>query len=346
MKKVRIVVWGLGAMGSGMAKALLARPGVEIVGAIDRHEGRMGRPLGQVLGIDGPDINIEADPQTIIVEGSADLAIIATASFTTEVYQQLEMAAKAKMNIITIAEEMAFPAAQQPELAKQLDQLAKENNVTILGTGINPGFVLDTLIIAMTGVCLEVESIKAVRINDLSPFGPTVMHTQGVGTTPEEFAQGVDAGTIVGHVGFPESMEMIAAALGWKLDSIEQTKEPIVSTVYRETPHVTVQPGMVAGCKHIANGKINGKTVITLEHPQQVRPELEEVETGDYIYVTGTPGINLSIKPEIPGGIGTMAMAINMIPQVLQAGPGLKTMKDLPIPAAVLGDIRDLLTQE
>lgn len=332
-------------MGSGIAKALLNRTGVEIVGAIDRHEGRKGRLLSEVLGVAGPDIMVEADPKKVVTTGAADVAIIATASFTSEVFEQLRLAAQAHMDIITIAEEMAFPAAQEPELAMQLDTLAKDNDITILGTGINPGFVLDTLIIAVTGVCLDVTSIKAVRINDLSPFGPTVMRTQGVGTTPDEFSTGVEAGTIVGHVGFPESMAMIAAALGWKLDIIEQTKEPIISNVYRETPHVTVQPGMVAGCKHIAYGKINGRTVITLEHPQQVRPELEAVDTGDYIQITGTPNINLSIKPEIPGGIGTMAMAVNMIPQVLTAAPGLKTMKDLPIPAAVLGDVRDLLKQ-
>ncbi|MDP3058278.1 MAG: NADP-binding protein, partial [bacterium] len=186
-------------------------------------------------------------------------------------------------------------------------------------------------------------SIKAVRINDLSPFGPTVMRTQGVGTTPEEFARGIESGAIVGHVGFPESMEMIASALGWKLDRIEQVKEPIISKTYRETPHIKVSPGMVAGCKHIAYGYMNGKCVIALEHPQQIRPEAEAIETGDYIDISGVPNIHMGIKPEIPGGIGTMAMVVNMILPLLKATPGLKTMMDLPVPAALMGDIREIL---
>ncbi len=152
---------------------------------------------------------------------------------------------------ICIAEEMAFPAQQQPKLAEQLDKLARDNGVTLLGTGINPGFVLDLMIISLTGACSDIEKIEAARVNDLSPFGPTVMKTQGVGTTVEEFNKGIEEETIVGHVGFPESMAMVAKAIGWELDEIKETKEPIVSNTHRKTKYVEVQPGMVAGCKHI-----------------------------------------------------------------------------------------------
>jgi 4-hydroxy-tetrahydrodipicolinate reductase len=347
MDKVKVVLWGLGAMGSGIAKGLLSREGFEIVGAIDRHEDRQGRKLQDIIpGANGNNITISPTADRVLTPGCADLAIVATSSFTPDVFPQLALAAEAGLDVITIAEEMAFPQAQNPQLAEQLNALAKRNGVSILGTGINPGFVLDTLIIAMTGVCLDVQSIKARRVNDLSPFGPTVMNTQGVGTTPEQFAAGVKAGTIVGHVGFIESMQMIASALGWELDEIEQSKQPIISNLRRETPHVTIEPGMVAGCRHVAVGKYRGQTLISLEHPQQVQPEAEQVSTGDYIEIHGVPNLNVSIQPEIPGGIGTMAMALNMIPQVLQAPPGLWTMKDLPLPAAVLADIRQLLRTE
>lgn len=341
MEDVKVVLWGLGAMGGGIGQTLLAREGVQIVGAIDHNPSRVGKKLEEALGVDkATDVTVVANEDEVLRPGAADLAFIATASFTREVYPQIRKAVECGLNVITIAEEMAYPAAAEPELARELDELAKRHGVTILGTGINPGFVLDTLIVALTGVCLKIDSIRAVRVNDLSPFGPTVMRTQGVGTTPEAFEQGIADGTIVGHVGFPESMNLIAKALGWELDEIIETKEPIVSKVYRETQHVAVEPGMVAGCKHIAYGKKGGKTLITLEHPQQVKPELEQVETGDYVYIEGTPGINLAIQPEIPGGIGTIAMAVNMVPQVLQAQPGLTTMNDLPIPAAVLQDLK------
>lgn len=343
MNDIRVVIWGLGAMGGGIAKALLDKPGLEVVGVIDRHPDKQGKTLSDAIGYGHSQVPIKADPAAVLLPGTADLALVATSSFAPDVFPELEQAARAGLDIITIAEEMAYPEAQHPELAARLDALAKACNVSILGTGINPGFVLDTLIIALTGVCLGITEIKATRINDLSPFGPTVMRSQGVGTTKEQFHQGVAAGTIVGHVGFAESMQMIAAALGWHLDTIEQRKEPIISTVRRSSPYAVVEPGMVAGCRHTAWGKTGGKTLITLEHPQQIRPEAEQVETGDYIHILGVPEINLSIQPEIPGGIGTMAMAVNMIPHVLQAAPGLWTMKDLPVPAAWLGDVRRLL---
>jgi 4-hydroxy-tetrahydrodipicolinate reductase len=166
------------------------------------------------------------------------------------------------------------------------------------------------------------------------------MEEQGVGITVEEFEQGVKDGTLAGHVGFSESIRMIADAIGWEVEEIEQTKEPIVSSVYRETKHVKVEPGNVAGCKMKAKGKVDGEVKIEMEHPQQVLPEKEGVETGDYIEIKGIPEVNMQIKPEVPGGIGTIAMCVNMIPHVINAHPGLKTMLDLPVSRAMMGDIR------
>jgi 4-hydroxy-tetrahydrodipicolinate reductase len=343
MSKVRVVIWGLGAMGGGIGRLLLQKKGVEIVGAIDSHPDKQGKELGEVLGVEAPRILVNKDASAVLTRDAADIVIVATGSFTKEVFPQLKLVADAGMNCITIAEEMAYPEAQEPALTKEIDAMFKAAGVSVLGTGINPGFVLDALIIALTGVCTRVDSIRAVRVNDLSPFGPTVMRTQGVGTTPEEFHKGISEGNIVGHVGFPESMALIAEALGFRLDRVEQAKEPIISNTHRETPHVKVAPGMVAGCKHVAYGYVGEKLVITLEHPQQIRPEAEQVDTGDYIYVTGTPEINMAIKPEIPGGIGTIAMAVNMIPEVINAAPGLCTMQDLRIPRALLGDISELI---
>lgn len=337
----KVIHWGLGAMGGGMAKLLDSKTGIESVGAIDADPNKVGKTLADLLDVKSQ-VVVGNDPAAVL-KTDADVILIATGSFTKEVYPQIVQAIEAKKNVICIAEEMAFPQQQEPELAEKINKLALENNVTVLGTGINPGFVLDLLIVAMTGVCYNVSEIKASRINDLSPFGPTVMKTQGVGTTPEEFAAGVEAGTIVGHVGFPESMAMIAAALGWELDEIKQTKEPIIANKYRETPHVKVEPGMVAGCRHIAYGIKDGKTLITLIHPQQVRPENEGIETGDYIEIYGEPNINLAIQPEIPGGIGTIAIAVNSIPNVINSKPGLVSMIDLPVTPAILGDVRNLI---
>ncbi|NPV69778.1 MAG: NADP-binding protein [Firmicutes bacterium] len=331
-------------MGSGVGRVLMRRPGVEIVGAIRANPLKAGMDLGEALDLDErTGVTVTTDPGTVIGKAGADIVIHSTGSFVKEVYQQLEECARASLDVISIAEEMAYPWMGSPHLAASLDATAKEHGVSILGTGVNPGFVLDALIVTLTGACTRVDRIHASRINDLSPFGPTVMRTQGVGTSPEEFQEGVKRGTIVGHIGFPESMALIARALGWRLDRVEETREPIISTVRRATPHVQVAPGMVAGCKHIGKGFVDGKEVITLEHPQQIHPEVEGIETGDYISIEGEPGINLSIKPEIPGGTGTIAVAVNMIPHVLNAPAGIVTMNDLPLPRAWMSDIREVL---
>ncbi len=337
MDRIRVMVWGLGAMGSGVVRLAAVKPALAVVAGVDRDPAKVGLDLGLVTEGRPMGLHVEGDAVQALSRLKPDVVVIATDSFLRTVGPQVEAAISTGCNVICLAEEMAFPWTVDAGEAERLDRLARQRGVTVLGTGINPGFVLDTLIIALTGVCHEIRRIRAARINDLSPFGPTVMRTQGVGTTPEEFAAGLASGTIVGHIGFQESAAMIAAAIGWHLDRVAEVREPIVATVRRETRYITVEPGQVAGCRHLAFGYQNGDLLLELEHPQQVAPAAEGVATGDYITIDGTPGLSLAIKPEIPGGLGTIAMAVNMIPKVVGARPGLLSMKDLPVPAAMLG---------
>ncbi|MDI6601065.1 MAG: 2,4-diaminopentanoate dehydrogenase [Thermoanaerobacteraceae bacterium] len=345
MEDIRVIIWGLGAMGTGMARMILNKKGFRIVGAIEARPERSGKDIGDVLELNKKTGIIVSNDADEVLRRDADIVLLATSSFTREVYPQIRKIIESGKNVITTAEEMAYPWYGESEIAAEIDRLAREGMVTVLGTGINPGFVLDTLIIALSGVCMDIKKITARRVNDLSPFGSTVMKTQGVGTTVAEFNKGLEDGSIVGHIGFNESITMISEALGLGIDEISQTREPIISNTYRETQYVKVEPGQVAGCRHIGIGYRKGEPVIVLEHPQQIHPELENVDTGDYINIEGTPNINLAIKPEIPGGIGTMAMAVNMIPHVINAGPGLVSMKDLPVPAALMDDVRKLINE-
>lgn len=337
-QQIRVLQWGLGAMGSGMAKLMLQKEGLKIVAAVDGRPDFVGKDLGEVLHIDQTiGVTVTDQPETVLDKDKVDIVVIATTSWTSKQMPDLRKILKAGINVISIAEEMSDPEAQSPELAKELDQLAKENGVSILGTGVNPGFVLDLLVVLLSAGCHNVERIEASRVNDLSPYGPTVMETQGVGTTPEQFRSGVADGSIVGHVGFPESIRLISEALGLGVDRIEEMREPIVSNVRRETPHVVVEPGMVAGCAHIGVGYNGDKEVVRLIHPQQIHPQLEDQGTGDYINIYGVPEVHMAITPEIAGGIATMGIAVNSIPRVVQATPGLKRMIDIPVPAALMG---------
>jgi len=338
MKPIRVLQWGLGAMGSGMARLMLEKSGLEIVAAVDGRPDYVGKDLGDVLGVENKlGVSVTSQPETVLDKTKVDLVVLATTSWTKEQMPDLSKIIKAGINCISIAEEMSDPEAQNPELSKEIDDLAKKHGVSVLGTGVNPGFVLDLLVVTLTGGNHNVERIEASRVNDLSPYGPTVMKTQGVGTTPEAFHAGVADGSIVGHVGFPESIHLISEALGLGVDRIVESREPIISSVYRETAHVKVEPGMVAGCAHIGIGYRGDQEVIKLIHPQQIHPHLENQETGDYIHIFGKPEIHMAIKPEIAGGIATMGVAVNMIPHVVAATPGLKRMIDLPVPAALMG---------
>lgn len=335
----RVLVWGLGAMGSGIARNVQKKSEFRLVGAVEKNPEMVGRDLGEVFGNEKNGINIYGDIDEAINGVKPDIAIIATNSFVREVLPKIESCARNHVNVITIAEEMAYPFVSHPEEAEIIENLALRYGITILGTGINPGFVLDQLILNLTGACLDVRKIVARRVNDLSPFGKTVMETQGVGTTPEEFEKGLTDGSIVGHIGFQQSISMIAESLGWDLTKIEETREPIISNTERKTSVAHVMPGMVAGCKHIGRGYMGDELVIELIHPQQILPELENVDTGDYIDIYGDPDIHMAIKPEIPGGKGTMAVATNMIPYVIESEPGLFTMADLPVPMVILNDL-------
>lgn len=339
MQPIRVLQWGLGAMGGGMAKLMLDKPGLKIVAAVDGRPDFAGKDLGEVLGVGQKlGVTVANKPEDVLKKENVDCVVLATTSWTKDQMPDLRKILGAGINCVTIAEEMADPAAQNPELAQEIDALAKQHGVSVLGTGVNPGFVLDLLVVALTGGSQRVERIEASRVNDLSPYGPTVMKSQGVGTTPEAFRAGVADGSIVGHVGFPESIHMISQALGLGVDRIEQSREPIISKVQRQTPHVVVEPGMVAGCAHIGVGYRGDTEVIRLVHPQQIHPHLENQDTGDYINIYGKPEIHMAIKPEIAGGVATMGVAVNMIPHVVAATPGLKRMIDLPVPAALMGE--------
>lgn len=348
MKKenVKVIIWGLGAMGGGIVDLLLKKKGVEIVGAVGRGA-KIGKSMYDFIKTERgnrPDVKIGAY-EDVIKEKAADVVVLCTDSFTRNAFDKIKYCLEKKINVVSSAEEMAYPKAKEPELTKELDKIAKANGVTVLGTGINPGLMMDLLVVAFTGACEEVDHIVARRVNSLSPFGPAVMEEQGIGITVDEFKNGVETGKLAGHVGFAESIGMISEALGWKLSDFKQSMEPIVTAVDRKSPYGFAKAGDVAGCAMKGYGYIDGELKIEMDHPQQIEPQLGGTETGDYIIIKGTPNVNMANKPEIPGGIGTIAMCVNMIPHVINARPGLKTMIDLPVPRAIMGDMREMIEE-
>jgi len=349
VENVKVAIWGFGAMGSGMARMLLTKQGVDIIGVCDMHPDRAGKSIYEALNMareNRPEVLIKPNIDDVISEGSCDVCLCATDSYTERAFPRLKHVLEKKINVISTAEEMAYPQAQNPVLAAELDRIALANGVTVLGTGINPGLIMDLLVICLTGCMTNVEHIEAKRVNSLSPFGPAVMEEQGVGITVSEFEEGVKKGTLAGHVGFAESIKMIGDAIGWEVGKFEQQMRPIVTTADRKSPYGFAAAGNVAGVNMTGQGYVGEEIKIDMIHPQQIEPELEGTETGDFITIKGTPEVNMAIKPEVQGGLGTIAMCVNMIPQVINSEPGLKSMIELPVPRAIMGDMRKLIKRK
>ena len=346
MENVKVALWGFGAMGSGIAKVLLRKKGVDIVGVCDIHPARVGKSIFDILGVergDRADVLVNPNIEEVVHDGNCDICVLATDSFTKKAFPKIKYIVEQNVNVISTAEEMSFPAAQEPELAEEMDKIAKEHGVSILGTGINPGLMMDLLAICLSGCMTDVEKVTCRRVNSLSPFGPAVMEEQGVGLTVDAFNKGVADGTLAGHVGFAESVGMISKALGWNVEKFEQQMSPIVTSVDRKSPYGFAKAGDVAGVSMTGQGYVDGKVKIDMIHPQQIEPAMEGTPTGDSTVLEGTPEVNMTIRPEVDGGIGTIAMVVNMIPHVINARPGLKTMLDLPVPRAIMGDFRDYI---
>lgn len=338
----RIALFGVGAMGTRIAKLLLKKKGVEIVGAVDVDEGKVGKDLGEALGIDRYlGINVSSNPDNVLSEVKADVVIHSTTSFLKQTYSQIALAIKHGTNVISTCEELSYPYAMEPELAGKLDELAKKHSVTVLGTGINPGFLMDTLVITLTSVCQRIDRIKATRVMNAATRRAPFQRKIGAGLTVNEFKERINNKTITGHVGLTESISMIANALKWKLDKIEaKPVEPVIAKAPVESKVVKVELGQVAGLRQYARGLKEGKEVIALDFQSYVGAEKEY----DAITIKGVPNINERITPCTHGDYGTVAIIVNSIPKVMNAPPGLVTMKDLPVPSAVTEDMRAYLS--
>ncbi|MDR2648554.1 MAG: dihydrodipicolinate reductase, partial [Clostridiales bacterium] len=346
MNKVKAAIWGFGAMGSGIAKIILNKNGIELAGVCDSRADKKGADVYETLGVGRmgrPKLCVSERIEDVLAEKNCDICVIATDSFVKNIFDKVVKVLTYGINVITIAEEMSYPKAQYPELADEIDRIARQYSVSVLGTGINPGLVMDLLAVCLSGCMTDVNKVTCRRVNSLSPFGEAVMSEQGVGLSVEEFERRVQNGSVTGHVGFAESVRMISDATGLGVDRFEQRLTPIVTAVDRKSPYGAASAGSVAGVDMRGQGLRGGKLIINMEHPQQIEPGDEGVETGDYIVLDGDPPVSMSIKPEISGGLGTIAMCVNCIPHVINAAPGLKTMIDIPVPRAIMGDFRNFI---
>jgi 2,4-diaminopentanoate dehydrogenase len=320
-KKTRVIFYGVGAIGSEVARFGLTRPWLDVVGAIDSDPAKIGLDLGTVLGSEkNLGIKVSGDAAALFSQVEADVVVLTTGSFLPAIYDQLETAVLAGLNVVTSAEELAFPTLQSPELAEKLDQLAKKKDVTIKAAGINPGFVMDSLIVFLATASADIEHVWAKRVVDCSLRRRQLQTKVGAGLSADEFKASLGK-KIFGHLGLMESAALVADALDMIPDRITQSVEPVIAERNVNSEYVKVKSGQVSGMRQVARCLSKGKECVSLE----VLFCVGAAEPQDRIVVNGMTDLDVTIKDGIAGDQATVAILINAIAPVLEGKPGLLT---------------------
>lgn len=328
-KKIKLILYGLGPIGAACARVLAARPeSYEFVGAIDLDPNKVGQDIADVIGLAEKTGVRVSDKTARVLSKDAQLVVHATGSYVAKMKPQLAQIIRAGKNIVSTCEELSNPWAQSPRDADELDKLAKQHRVTVVGTGINPGFAMDTLPVALTAVCQSVSRVRVKRVVDASKRRKQLQQKIGAGMTVEAFKQAA-ANKEIRHVGLAESVALVARGLGWQLDEIMETIEPVVATQRVVTDHVTVEPNFVTGVRQFGRGLYAGEDKIILELEMAV----DAPEAYDEAWIEGMPNVHSVVKG-IHGDISTAAVVANTARRVVQAKPGLLTMVDLPLVSA------------
>ena len=354
MRELSIIQVGVGPIGQRIVRYALERHGLEVIGAVDPDPEKMGRDLGEVCGL-GRDLDVMIAPSLELVLESCqpDVAVVATTSSIEKAVPQIEEIVERGLHVVSTCEELAYPWQTAPKLARQLDAAALKNGVAVLGTGVNPGFLMDFRALALTAICQRVDRIKVSRIQDASIRRIPFQQKIGAGLTLEEFEAKKQAGTLR-HVGLTESIQMIASRLHWTLDKVEDILTPIVaeaeitagggdsplpivaeadirggdSPLKRggQSPYRPIAKGMAAGVQQIGRGWVGGKERITLEF----RAAVGEPDPRDTVRIEGEPTFESTIPGGINGDVATCAIIVNAIESIVRAPAGLRTMADMP----------------
>jgi hypothetical protein len=336
--KYRVIQFGVGASGSEMVRIMSKKRSIEIVGALDIDPQKVGKDLFEVVGLDKrSDIIISDNRKEILTKTKADVVLHATAPEPTQIASEVSDCVKAGMHVVTISG-IPYIWNLYPDVAQKIDSLAKRHKVTVLGTGLTPGFIPDALVVFFTGICADVKHIKVKRVNDMYTWGAFAVKAFGIGLTPSEFKRGVEQGALRLFDRLLQSHDMIADSLGWEIDERREIKDFIVASDSRETPHVRVNPGYVCGFKHIIYGCIDEEVKIAIEYIGMIRPDpvKDGIKEETEISIDGVPNVRVILEGDLIRApkstyISTAAQAVNAIPYVINAPPGLAKRQNLPL---------------
>jgi 4-hydroxy-tetrahydrodipicolinate reductase len=327
--QLRVIQFGLGPIGCATARLVAEREGLQLVGGVDIDPAKTGKDVGEVIGLDAPlGIRTCKTLAEAVEKTRAHVVLHTTNSyfdlFKSQVFEILE----AGLDIVSSSEELSFPWLAHRSDAEEVDTAAKRVGKTVLGTGVNPGFLMDSLPLNLTGICQRVDRISITRVINASLRRGGFQAKIGSGMSVEAFNAKMAEGRM-GHVGLPESMGMLFDTLGRKLTRYEDSVEPVVAEELTKTDYFEVRPGLVKGLKQVARGYGDHGEFATLAFIAGLAMKNE----GDTINITGRPDLEIKLKGT-NGDLSTVAIVVNAIRRVHEAAPGLLTMRDLPIVTA------------
>ena len=330
MNPIRVVQFGLGPIGQASVKVLLQKPGLELVGGIDVDPQKVGQDIGEVCGLDkGLGMAVRGDGAAALADWRPQVVVHTTFSFLDRIEDQLATIIRARAHVVSSSEELFYPFQRDPEFCQRIDTLAKQHGVAVIGTGVNPGFSMDLLPLCLTGVCTEVSKIVATRVVDTGQRRLPLQKKTGAGLSRQEFEERLAAGRF-GHIGLRESALAVMDTLGWPVDEIEESIQPVIAETEMRTAFLTVEPQQVAGLRQIMRVKSDGQERLVLDLQISVGAK----EPHDRVEIIGDPPFSMRIEGGIFGRTATIAALVNTIPRIINAPPGLRTMMELPAPHA------------
>jgi 4-hydroxy-tetrahydrodipicolinate reductase len=312
-----VAIVGLGAIGREVLKAVQARPGLRLVSVAD--PACAGKDAGELAGVGPCGVMVVASAAEAFA-ARPDVALVLTGSGVADVEPVIETAAAHGVDVISTCEDLAYADLSAPEIARRIDARARDAGITVIGTGVNPGFVMDRLPLTLAAACVRVDRVHVTRIVDAAKRRAPLRAKVGAGLTVEEFQDGVAARRL-GHRGFAESCALVGLGLGQVLDDIRTTIDPVVA----ERPGIP--SGRVAGLRQSAVGVRGGREIVRLDLEMSVGAP----DPHDAVLIEGDPPLDVVIRGGTHGDRGTVGTVLSAVPAVVAAPPGLKTILDLAL---------------
>jgi 4-hydroxy-tetrahydrodipicolinate reductase len=337
-RPLRLALLGFGVIGQGVLRTAAGRSWLETVAVIVRRPQLDGHPARDLVAEAPPGLLMTTNGPGTLESTRPDVVLVATRSTLADVLPHLRVAASAGSAVACTAEDLGYIEPSDGPEAAAVFALADQRQVPIVQIGLNPGFLLDVWPLGIASVTSQIERIDALRVVDVSAYGPQVRVTLGIGYAQAAFEEALAGGRMSGHRGFRESLRLIGTALGRPLESTTLDTQPILAQRDRTLPGGRIRRGKTAGVRQVATGSTDGDAWLRAEMTVSVALDELDAAPVDRLRITGTPNVTVEMSPGVPSVQGTLARIVNALPAISRLPPGVHPAFALGLTPVWLGD--------